>query len=50
MLWLCAEKMEMKKNAKESITKTDMPDLSRTYGNLKKKNSREQMQHKKKLI
>ena len=27
----------MKKNAKESIPKTDMPDLSRTYGNFKKK-------------
>ena len=30
-------KMEMKKNARESIPKTDMPDLSKTYGNLKKK-------------
>ena len=39
-------KMEIKKNTKESIPKTNMPDLSKTYGN-QKKNSREQMQHKK---
>ena len=43
MLWLCVEKWK-KKNAKEQIPTTNMPDLLKTYGNWKKKeNSREQM-------
>ena len=43
------QKNGKKRNAKEQIPSTNMPDLLKTYGNWKKKNYREQNVKPRKL-
>ena len=49
-LIMCMQKNGKKRNAKEQIPSTNMPDLLKTYGNWKKKNYREQNAKPRRLI
>ena len=42
---MCMQKNGKKRNAKEQIPSTNMPDLLKTYGNWKKKITESKMQN-----